>query len=471
VHWSDRLTAAASRLWAKAVARTPPSRFDVQLLGMFFVMFAWVYLPDIHGHVPGIRAIDIPRGWSLALGYPVLIGLTAILLRPSGPAGSWLMRHRDLVRFAPLFALGLSVGWLIQIPSFAASGGRVTNDTVPSLVCAAQDVLQGHDPYQTNEATCMARLHVPPLISTPLQRGVFASLTDYPSAAQLKSGLERVNATHTQATSFPNFGYQPLAVILTLPVAFGGGSARVLWAVALGIVWLVAMVRAAPSRRSAILTLVLMQIGGGTILAAISQGNSEFAAVGLAALGLAWFDRIRWSSVLLAAAVAVNLLMAAPLVGAWLLATRTGHLRERLAWSFASLAVCFGPWLILYRDALSNMIALVTQPAFNLGSGLVELFGAGRIPPAWRPIFFIAFAICVIAGAWATWRYRNWAFSAPPLLLAVLWISWRSDANYLAPPLLLAVGMMIGLERLRNAHPQLTPLPAPTAEASSAGGP
>ena len=471
MHWSDRLTAAASRLWAKAVARTPPSRFDVQLLGMFFVMFAWVYLPDIHGHVPGIRAIDIPRGWSLALGYPVLIGLTAILLRPSGPAGSWLMRHRDLVRFAPLFALGLSVGWLIQIPSFAASGGRVTNDTVPSLVCAAQDVLQGHDPYQTNEATCMARLHVPPLISTPLQRGVFASLTDYPSAAQLKSGLERVNATHTQATSFPNFGYQPLAVLLTLPVAFGGGSAWVLWAVALGIVWLVAMVRAAPSRRSAILTLVLMQIGGGTILAAISQGNSEFAAVGLAALGLAWFDRIRWSSVLLAAAVAVNLLMAAPLVGAWLLATRTGHLRERLAWSFASLAVCFGPWLILYRDALSNMIALVTQPAFNLGSGLVELFGAGRIPPAWRPIFFIAFAICVIAGAWATWRYRNWAFSAPPLLLAVLWISWRSDANYLAPPLLLAVGMMIGLERLRNAHPQLTPLPAPTAEASSAGGP
>ena len=470
MHWSARVTAAASRTWAKAVARTPPSRFDVQLLGMFFVMFAWVYLPDIHGHVPGIRAIDIPRGWSLALGYPVLIGLTAILLRPSGPAGSWLMRHRDLVRFAPLFALGLSVGWLIQIPSFAASGGQVTNDTIPSLVCAAQDVLHGHDPYQTNEATCMARLNIPPLISTPLQRGVFASLPHYPSAAQLKTELERVNATHTQATSFPNFGYQPLAVILTLPVAFGGGSARVLWAVALGIVWLVAMVRAAPSRRSAILTLVLMQIGGGTILAAISQGNSEFAAVGLAALGLAWFDRIRWSSVLLAAAVAVNLLMAAPLVGAWLLATRTGHLRERLAWSFASLAVCFGPWLILYRDALSNMIALVTQPAFNLGSGLVELFGAGRIPPAWRPIFFIAFAICVIAGAWATWRYRNWAFSAPPLLLAAFWISWRSDANYLAPPLLLAVAMLIGMERLRKAQPELAPLPVPSAEASSAGG-
>ena len=470
MHWSARVTAAASRIWAKAVARTPPSRFDVQLLGMFFVMFAWVYLPDIHGHVPGIRAIDIPRGWSLALGYPVLIGLTAILLRPSGPAGSWLMRHRDLVRFAPLFALGLSVGWLIQIPSFAASGGRVTNDTVPSLVCAAQDVLQGHDPYQTNEATCMARLHVPPLISTPLQRGVFASLTDYPSAAQLKTELERVDATHSPVTTFPNFGYQPLAVLLTLPVAFGGGSAWVLWAVALGIVWLVAIVWAAPSRRSAILTLVLMQIGGGTILAAISQGNSEFAAVGLSALGLAWFDRTRWSSVLLAAAVAVNLLMAAPLVGAWLLATRTGHLRERLAWSFAVLAICFGPWLILYRDALSNMIALVTQPAFNLGSGLVDLFGAGRIPTTWRPILFIAFAICVIAGAWATWRYRNWAFSAPPLLLAVLWISWRSDANYLAPPLLLAVGMMIGMERLRNAQPQLTPLPVPSAEASSAGG-
>ena len=470
MHWSDRLSAAASRIWAKAVARTPPSRFDVQLLGMFFVMFVWVYLPEIHGHFPGIRAIEIPRGWSIVFSYPVLIGLTAILLRPSGPAGSWLMRHRDLVRYAPLFALGLSVGWLIQIPSFAASGGQVTNDTVPSLVCAAQDVLQGHDPYQTNEATCMARLNVPPTISTPLQRGVFASLIDYPSAAQLKSGLERVDATHSQATSFPNFGYQPLAVILTLPVAFGGGIAWVLWTVALGIVWLVAFVRAAPSRRSAILTLVLMQIGGGTILAAISQGNSEFAAVGLSALGLAWFDRTRWSSVLLAAAVAVNLLMAIPLAGAWLLAARTGHLRERLAWSFATLAICFGPWLILYRDALSNMIALVTQPAFNLGAGLVELFGAGRIPPTWRPIFFAAFAICLIAGAWATWRYRNWAFSAPPLLLAALWISWRSDVNYLAPSLLLAVGMMIGMERLRNAHPQLTPLPVPSAEASSAGG-
>ncbi len=469
MHWSARVTAAASRIWAKAVARTPPSRFDVQLLGMFFVMFAWVYLPDLHGHLPG-TAIRIPIGWSMVFGYPVLIGLTAILLRQSGPAGSWLMRHRDLVRFAPLFAVGLSAAWLIQIPSFAASGGQVTNDTVPSLVCAAQDVLHGHDPYQTNEATCMARLNIPPLISTPLQRGVFASLPHYPSAAQLKTELERVDATHSPVTTFPNFGYQPLAVLLTLPVAFGGGSAWVLWAVALGIVWLVAIVWAAPSRRSAILTLVLMQIGGGTIFAAISQGNPEFAAVGLSALGLAWFDRTRWSSVLLAAAVAVNLLMAAPLVGSWLLATRTGHLRERLAWSFAVLAICFGPWLILYRDALSNMIALVTQPAFNLGSGLVDLFGAGRIPTTWRPILFIAFAICVIAGAWATWRYRNWAFSAPPLLLAAFWISWRSDANYLAPPLLLAVAMLIGMERLRKAQPELAPLPVPSAEASSAGG-
>jgi hypothetical protein len=146
--------------------------------------------------------------------------------------------------------------------------------------------------------------------------------------------------------------------------------------------------------------------------------------------------------------------MLIPLFGSWLLAARVGGIRRRFLWSGGTLLVGIGPWLLVYHGAAQAMLNLITQPVFNFGDGIVALFGAGNISPDWHPIFLAAFASLFALCSWVAWRFPRYAYSAPALLLALLWISWRSDANYLAQPFLLALGMIIGIERMREPCPR-----------------
>jgi hypothetical protein len=426
---------------------------------MFAVMLAWLAILAVDGHLPNIGAIDTLMVWLTVAAYPLLVFSTARLLRPSARFRAWPPRDVRILRWAPVLAIALSLGWMARLPLFAAPNAPIQDDVTPSIICAAQDTLRADNPYATNVTACLARLDARASLATPLQRGAFADLRDYPSPAQLAAAASTATGP-IEAQTFPSFGYPPLSFLLMLPVAFAGHTAWVLWTVLLALLWLIAMVRLAPARKSAVLALLLLQLGAGSVIAAATQGDAEMAAFALAALGLACYDRTRCSSVLMAAAASINLLMLIPLLGSWLLAAHTGELRRRFLWSVGTLLACIGPWLLIDAGSAQAMLNLVTQPVFNFGDGLVAIFGPGQISPVWHPIFLGTFVALFALTGWLTWRHRAWAYTAPALLLAVLWISWRSDANYLAQPLLLAVAMIIGMERLRRRGASTT-LPPP----------
>jgi len=400
----------------------------------------------------------LPPGWSGAavlatvVIYPVLGVVCALALRQ--PIPPWLRSwgpERVLVG-APVVALLAVLVVGLQVPSLLRSRAGIGADVTATTVCAARDVLAGRDPYATGEAACLHRLHAPVTIATPLQRGPFQGVLHYPSAAALRRAEALAVRDHGRSSAFPQFGYPPMSFVFMLPVARAPRAAWIAWTMAAALAWLLVAGRASGTLWPATVMCLLLQFGGGSVLGAATQGDGEFFAYALATLALLLLDRPRLSGALLALAAATNPLIWLVVPGYLVLGLRLSRWRGRLGWFAATLLLAVGPWLLVDRNAAGAIFALVRQPAYAFGIGLISELGAAPSPALRSVLLGVEGAALLLLVAGCGLRPR-WRFVAPAVSVAVLWVAWRSDANYLAQLFPLAVATTVGVHRLTGRTP------------------
>lgn len=408
---------------------------------------AWNVLLVLDGNtVVGATAAGLV---ATVAAYPALALWIATALRNPGVSGigTWLGR-RVLSISRPLLLVTVAVA-LIQVPSLLSPRAHVIDDVTPSVICASRDVLQGRDPYQTPELLCLHRLHISAIAGTPLRAGQFANLSRYPTPAQMRAVARAASAQGYRTVSFAEFGYPPMSFVWMLPVASFGRDWWVIWTLLAALAFVVGMGLAARQWWPAVVTIALLQWGSGSALSAATQGDAEFFAFALMAAALFLVDRPRLSAGALGLAAASNPL-AWFLVPAYLVFTaRLPGWRQRVGWMVGVAAAAVLPWVLIYPGTISGVLSLILQPTFAFGIGLTALNVVQPLTPLLPKAFYFGALAAAEAGVLiiSGWS-RRLAAIAPAMAVPLLWLSWRSEANYLGQLPLLACAMVVGLERL-----------------------
>ena len=440
-------TGVARLLKAVAQPWSPPPGPAPALGLMFLIVMLWDLLLVFDGHSnPSTRGLAL---WVTVVGYPVLVfGCALAVTHRRARLLERLHLQRLLVVAPAVVAIGLiTVG--IGLPALLRPTAPINDDVTASIICASQDVLGGHDPYLTPELACLHRLSASPVLGTPLREGVFLHQRTYPTPEQIL-GLSSSSARsgfHTPA--FAVFGYPPLSCVWMLPAAWSDHSGWVALTLSAAGLWLLAVGFLAGELWPAVVLLMLLQFGDGSVIGAATQGDGEFFPYALAILALILIDRPRWSASCLALAVASNPLAWPVALGYLALAARLPRLRQRLTWLAGTLLIVLTPWVLLERGVVAGVVGLILQKNFPSGIGLVALLGPG--PPNFlRYVLVTSMAMAFVGWCGLTLRHPRWLPTVPVLATAFLWISWRSDVNYLAQVFPLAVAMIVGLHRLES---------------------
>ena len=435
------------------------------------VSLVWDVALTVDGRVPAVL-LPVAVVATVAL-YPALT-LTCLAALRSPPAG-WIARRRPerLLSVAPALLLLLLALVAAQLPGRLRPTAPVQDDETAATVCAAQDVLRGHDPYRTPELACLNRLHASVLIATPLQAGPFARVRTYPTATQLRRAARAARGSGYHTDAFWSFDYPPMAFVWMLPAALGGHAGWVAWTMLAALGWAVFVLRLSGAWWPAVGSILLLQWGDGSVLGAASQGDGEFFAFALTALGLVLLDRPRRSALCLGLALATNPLPWVLLPGYALLAATLPHPRRRLSWLAGTVVAVVLPWLLVYRGAATDILAFLHQLTFSDGAGLTALGVLHLGLPPSRTAMFALFALGSLALLALGALRRPYRAAVPAVAVAAFWLSWRSNANYLAQLPLWAAAVAIGLDRLQRRTPMTdrpstgaSPVPAPPLAAS-----
>jgi len=435
--------------WIRALARpwTPPDDTGAGLGLLLLIVLLWDLLLAFDGHiVPGTRCLAF---WLTVIGYPVLVlGCTLAITKSGSGLGTRLRLGRLLMVAPAVVVVGLvTVG--AGLPALLRPAAPIKDDVTASIICASQDVLRGRDPYLTPELACLHRLGASPLLGTPLREGAFASQRTYPTPEQIRqlSASTATRGYHTPA--FAIFGYPPMSFVWMLPAAWSNHSGWVALTLSAAVIWLLSVGFLAGDLWPPVVLLMLLQFGDGSVLGAATQGDGEFFPYALAILALILIDRPRWSASCLALAAASNPLAWPVALGYLGLTTRLPEARQRIAWLVGVFVVAVTPWLIIERNAIQGTIGLILQKNFPSGIGLVSLLGPAP-PNALRYVLVGGMAVAFVSWCGFTMRHPRWLPTLPVIATAFLWISWRSDVNYLAQVFPLAVAMIVGLRRLQT---------------------
>lgn len=417
-----------------------------RLFILFLLTLAWYALLTADAVVGGGISYWLAAAATLAF-YPAAVACVVLLLQ--SPAPKWLLRLPLAVglRVLPILLVGVVLALLIDLPTDLSPGGSVGNDITASIVCAARTVLQGRDPYEESEVTCLHDLGAPIALGTPLQRGAFARQRTFPTSAQLATAAARAEEHGGHTSSFATFGYLPMSFVWMIPVAFGGHQAWVVYTMLGALVCLVLAGLGAGPLWPALLLVLLAQIGDGGLMAAATQGDGEVFAYGAVVLAFVWLDRPRLSAFFLGLGMAWHPLIWVVWAGYALLTKRLPDFGHRMAWSLATAGVLTVPWLVWEHGAVPAILALIFQPNFPSGVGLVLALGPGPNPLYRHALLGLVIAAYGILCYYA-WRHSRFLAALPVVGLALLWLSWRSDVSYLSELFPLAAAMTVGLFRL-----------------------
>ncbi len=397
------------------------------------------------------------------VAYPVLTAWTVRAFLTNAPGrGVRPWAARLLVCARPLVLLTL-LGIALQVPTDVSPGAPVYQDVSPSVICAARDVLGGHDPYRTPELQCLHELHVSPVLATPLRAGPFANLASYPTPAQELAVARETRDQGYRTAAFPYFGYPPLSFLSMLPVAYASRGMWALWTLLWAAGLLLGLGRLAGRYWPAVILIFTLQWSSGGVLGMAAAGNAEFFAIGLMALAFVLMDSPRVSAVLLGLAVATSQL-AWLVVPGYLVWSRWLPLPgRRLCWLCTTVGIAVLPWLVVYPDAASAILRLLTQPSYPFGIGVVALrFLAPSLPVIDKSVYLAATAAAEMVALLVGSLYAAWAPLAVVLAPTALWLSWRSETSYLGLLPVLACAVALGLDRLhRQAAAARDPGPRP----------
>ena len=420
---------------------------NLRLLAIFGLTMMWNILLGIDGRIFSTAEYTVLH-WATLLAYPaVVVAVVRILLERGLQPPDRISLHAA-VRWMPLLIFGITLGLVIRLPATLSPANTINSDVTASIVCASRQVLQGRDPYLQPELACLHSLRAPVALGTPLQAGVLAHQTSYPTVAEEAAVARSVAKKGWRTSAYTTFGYPPMAYVWMLPAATGNLSAWVGYTMVAALVWLAIAGLGAGPLWPALVLVLLVQVGDGGLMSAALHGDGEFFGYALATLALLWIDRRRLSGLLMGIAMACHPLAWVIWFGYALFTKTLPGFRDRMLWSLGTALVLIVPWLVLERHALEGIVGLVIQPTFGQGLGVVSLFAPA--PPlvlrhALTAAVVVGFAgLCLLA-----WFRRGLLPALPVVAMSFLWLGWRSEVSYLSEIFPLAAAMTIGLYRLQ----------------------
>ena len=403
----------------------------------------------------------------LTLAASLVLLLAAVGVHP--PRWRWPYRRQAQIAALCLTLLVVPLGIFqsakVVVASFSAP--QYANDGTTLDHYAAQQLLDGHNPYVTSDiVAAMRALHQDPANITPLRQGAFANTppTEYPSKDELRTVFARQPVGSPDAVSAfeSRVSYPALAFLPLVPFVWAGLPSVVLF-FALCLLALVALlVRSAPP--DCRLWLALLVLADTPLLNAALVGDLDVFYILL--LFIAW----RWWRRPLVSTVAFGLALAAKQL-AWffapfylLLVWRRSGARaavRRLVGGVAIFAVINAPFVVNNPGAwVRGVLAPQLDPMFPLGNGLVRLSLAGVLPLAPAPVYLALEVLAIAACLLIYWRMpRPDAGLGFVLAVAPLWFAWRSLTTYFYFVTLPALALALADEADDGPHDTSAHLP------------
>jgi hypothetical protein len=385
---------------------------------------------------PLTQAIGAPLTGLLAfLALSLSLGLLLLALGERAPQWRWL-RNRRAQTIILALTLGAALIGVKQLGTMAVASFQppfYPNDGATLDQYAAQQLLEGHNPYVTTSIGAAVQFyHQPPEYTTPLHTGPFAgrALTDYPSAAERTAAFR---ASPNGAGFEGKLSYPALAFLPLVPFVWAGlpnaTPLTLLCALALGAL----LVTSAP--RAVRPWVALLFLADVPLLNAALIADPDILYLVPLFAAWRWRERGALAAILLGLALATKQLawFSAPFL--LMLVWRERGWRAavgRLAGAVALFAAINAPFFVNNPRAwLAGVLAPQLDPMFPLGNGLIRLSLSGLLPLAPSPVYTALEALALLGALLWYWRV---CLRAPALgyalAMAPLFFAWRSLTTY-----------------------------------------
>ncbi|HEY1389743.1 MAG TPA: hypothetical protein VGF38_14480 [Ktedonobacterales bacterium] len=413
----------------------------------------------------------------LTLAASLVLLLAAVGVNP--PRWRWPYRRKFQIAALCLTLLVVPLGVFqsakIVVASFSAP--QYANDGTTLDHYAAQQLLDGHNPYVTSDIVAAIRaLHQDPANTTPLRQGAFATTppTNYPSKDELRAAFAQQPTGNPDAvTAFESrVSYPALAFLPLVPFVWVGLPSVVLFFALCLLALAVLLVRSVPPECR--IWLALLVLADTPLLNAALVGDLDVFYILL--LFIAW----RWWRRPVVSTVAFGLALAAKQL-AWffapfylLLVWRRSGARAaalRLVGGVAIFAVINAPFVINNPGAWARgVLAPQIDPMFPLGNGLVRLSLAGVLPLAPAPVYLALEVVAIVACLLVYWcQPRPGTGLGFVLAVTPLWFAWRSLTTYFYFVTLPALALALADEAAEAPRDESGRLPEAARIASTEG--
>ena len=395
-------------------------------------------------------------GGSLAL---LLLALHSPLPQWRWPRLRWLQIAALVLTLA---ALPTGVGQVAKMLAAGFQAPSYPNDGTTLDHYAAQQFLEGHDPYATVDIVSAIRLyHQDPTHTTPLGQGAFADLypNSYPTKQQIDSAFADAPAGHpSQVPEFESHvSYPALAFLPLVPLVWAGLPSVVPFFVLCMLALAALVILAAPPALRP--WLALLALADAPLLDATVAGDLDVFYILLLFVAWRWWRRPVFSTVFLGLAIAAKQI-------AWffvpfyllLVAYEYGwrEAGKRLAGALGIFAIINLPFFIADPHAFfAGILAPQVDRMFPSGTGLVALSTQGLLPLAPSAVYTALEAAGYVVGIAWYWRVGRRTMPEAGFVLAVLplFVAWRSLTTYFYFVALPSVALVLARRSATSANP------------------
>ena len=407
------------------------------------------------GLLNSIVQLDPQRPGALQVVIAIGVALVVIPLalrgtgreEPDAPP-RYVTIHRLVWLFVCVMAT-VSIAWLFTLPrQHSEDWTPYHNDAIALNDCAARLLIAGKDPYASLDIfQCYDAFAIGPDRTTPLQRGLFANVTVYPTDDQLDEAwaLREQQGGNVEFVSRPS--YPALSFLALVPIVALRLDTNYLYVACLLAAMTILFWRAPPGLRPFVLTGLL----GASCLMAFTVGGSADLLYALPLI-VAWMWRERVGGAVafgISASVKQIAWFVAPF---WLIAVyaRSGARAavRQAAIAAAMFAVTNLPFIVWHpADWLAGILTPVVEPMFPRGAGLVFLGTSGGFTLLPSTAYLAMEAIAMLVCLAIAWRTRR---SSPEMGMALalipLYFAWRSLFSYFFLIPLFAFAGLVRLE-------------------------
>ena len=406
---------------------------------------------------PVRAALGVPLTGALvvaALGGSLILLLIA--LRPRLPAWRWPRSRRVQVVVLLITLAACPIG-LKQVGAMLAAGFQpplYPNDGTTLDHYAAQQLLEGHNPYVTADIVAAVRLYrQDPEHTTPLGQGAFAALypAHYPTGAELRSifATEPAGQPGRVVEFESHVSYPALAFLPLVPLVWVGAPSVVPFFALCFFALLALLVVSVPAELRP--WVGLLALADTPLLNATVAGDLDVFYILLLFVAWRWWRRPLLSTLFLGLAIAAKQIAWFFLPYYAILVWRERGPREalaRLAGAAAIFAVINAPFFVNNPHAwLAGVLAPQVDRMFPLGNGLVQLSLSGLLPLAPQAVYTALEALAIVACVVWYWRYgRGRPEFGFVLAVLPLFFAWRSLGTYFYFVALPAIALLFARE-------------------------